>query len=308
MVNNIPSFLLLSSSQQPLQRGGGKIRFPFLEKGVDHLANIVKQGYIQWEYSFRNGFFQRMDARVKIFFLLFFLLIVSIKKEVVPEVGIFLFVLMLTILSRLHLLRVYKKVLLFGFLFGFLIALPSALNLVTKGEILLPIGKLSKSYRLWIYHLPQEIGFTKPGIYGVVMLTLRVINSLSLSFLVLYTTPFHEIIRALKVLKVPHSFLLIISLCYKYIFILVKTIEEMHLAKKSRLMRELRPAEARGWAVSRMAFLYRKTQLRCEEVFKAMTARGFSDRLRFYGFPAMGKYDWTVASLFFCLGIFLLWI
>ena len=131
------------------------------------------------------------------------------------------------------------------------------------------------------------------------MLTMRVINSLSLSFLVLYTTPFHEIMRALKVLKVPDTFLIIITLCYKYIFIFSKTVEDMHLAKKSRIVRELSNTEAREWIAGRIAFIFRKTRLRCEEVFKAMIGRGFSDTIKLYGFRKMRTADWCAAIFSF---------
>jgi cobalt ECF transporter T component CbiQ len=267
---------------------------------------VIGNGYAQWKFSSQNGFFQRIDARVKVLFLLFFIVIVSLKRGVLPETCIWLFVFVLTLFSRLSILKVYKRVLLLGFVLGFLVALPSAFNVITSGEIVLPIVRLPKSYTFWIYHIPADIGLTREGIYGVAMLTLRVINSLSLSFLVLYTTPFHEVIRALKVLKVPDSFLIIITLCYKYIFIFSKTVEEMHLAKKSRIIRELNHAEAREWIAGRMAFIFRKTRLRCEEVFKAMIGRGFSDSIKFYGFGKMRNADWFAAIfLFFAAILFL---
>jgi energy-coupling factor transporter transmembrane protein EcfT len=179
---------------------------------------------------------------------------------------------------------------------------------ITRGEIILPIVKLPRSYHFWIYHIPAEIGLTREGMYGVTMLTLRVINSLSLSFLVLYTTPFHEVIRAFKVLKVPDSFLMIITLCYKYIFIFSKTVEEMHLAKKSRIVRGLDHAEAREWITSRMAFIFRKSRLRYEEVFKAMLGRGFSDSIKFCGFEKMRMADWFAAIFLFLSAIFFLFM
>jgi cobalt/nickel transport system permease protein len=308
MANKIPPFLLVQSTRASIKQGTGKLKAPFLERGIDHLAGVIKSGYAQWEFSPQIGFFQKIDARVKVLFLLFFVFIVSLKRDVLPETYICIFVFMLILFSRLSILRVYKRVLFFGFLFGFLIALPSAFNVITKGEIVLPVARLSRPYSFWIYHIPADIGITREGIDGVVMLTMRVVNSVSLSFLVLYTTPFHEIIRALKVLKVPDSFLMIITLCYKYIFILSKTVEDMHLAKKSRIVRELSRAEAREWIAGRMAFIFRKTRLRCEEVFKAMIGRGFSDKIKFYGFRKMRMADWGAATFLFFAGILLLFI
>ncbi len=303
MANRIPSFLLAPSISRSFKRGTGKVKVPFLERGINHLAGVIRNGYAQWEFSSRKGFFQGIDARVKVLFLLCFIVIVSLKRDMLPESCISVFVFLLTLFSRLDILKVYRKVLFLGFVFGFLVALPSALNVITKGEIILPVVRLERSYTFWIYHLPADIGFTREGMYAVAMLTLRVINSLSLSFLVLYTTPFQEVIRSLKVLKVPDSLLIIITLCYKYIFIFSKTVEEMHLAKKSRGIRESNHAEAREWIAGRMAFLFRKSRWKCEEVFKAMIGRGFSDSVKFYGFGKMQIGDWFAAAFFFFAAI-----
>lgn len=306
MASRIPPFLLVRSTARSFKQGTGKVRLPFLERGIDHLAGVIRNGYVQWEFSSQNGFFQRIDARVKVLFLLFFILIVSLKRDVLPETCLWIFVVALTLFSRLNILKVYRRVFLLGFVFGFLVALPSAFNMITKGEIILSIANLQRSYRFWIYHIPADIGITREGIHAVAMLTLRVINSLSLSFLVLYTTPVQEIIRALKVLKVPDSFLMIVTLCYKYIFIFSKTVEEMHLAKKNRTIRELNHGEAREWIADRMAFIFRKARLRCEEVFKAMIGRGFSDSIKFYGFRKMRMTDWYAAIFLFFAGFLFL--
>ena len=307
MENKTPSFLLTPSASG-FKRGKETVKVPFLERGMHHLAGVIKEGYVQWNGSSQNGFFQKIDARVKVLFLLFFIVIVSLKREVLPETCIWIFVFALVLSSRLSVSKVYRRVFLLGFVFGFLVALPSAFNVVTTGEIIVPIVRLDKPYTFWIYHLPAVIGLTREGIDGVVLLTLRVINSLSLSFLVLYTTPFHELIRALKVLKAPDSFLMIITLCHKYIFLFSKTVEEMHLAKKSRVVRGLSRTEAREWVVGRMAFIFKKSRLRCEEVFKAMVGRGFSDEVKFYGFGRMRTADWGAAIFFFFAAILFLLI
>ena len=306
MANKIPSFLLDRSSPAPLKRDSGRARISFVEKGINHLAGVIKRGYIPSELLSKNGLFQKIDPRIKIFFLIFFILIVSLKKDLLSELYVLIFVFILVLLSRLKLVTFYRRVLLFGFIFGFLIALPSAFNFVTKGEIILPVATLSRSHDFWIYHVPATIGITKEGMLGVAMLTMRVINSLSLSFLVLYTTPFPEMVRALKILKVPDTFLIIISLCYKYIFIFSKTIEDMYLAKRARMLREDDNKKAREWTAGRLALIFRKTQLRCEEVFRAMVGRGFSDSIKLYGFGKMRATDWASGAILFSVGLLFL--
>ena len=308
MKSKMPSFLLESPSSDSFSRVRGGLKMPFIEKGIRHVAHVIKTGYIQWETASKNDFFQSIDARIKVLFLLFFVIIVSLKKDILPEVLIGLFVFTLAMISRLNIFSLYKRVLFFGFIFGFLIALPSAFNMITKGEIIFPIIHLSKPCRFWIYEVPEEIGLTREGMNGVMMLTSRVMNSLALSFLILYTTPFPEIIRALKLLKIPDGFLMIITLSYKYIFIFAKTIEDMHLAKKSRLAGQVSNAEARRWIAGRIALIFKKIRLRCEETFKAMQSRGFSGSIKIYSVRKLRTHDWITGVVFFLIGVLFLWI
>ncbi|BCB95936.1 cobalt ECF transporter T component CbiQ [Dissulfurispira thermophila] len=280
----------------------------FIDSSISHLGKVIKSGYIQWELSSKDGFFHGLDARVKMLFLIFFIIIISLKKEILSELIIVLFIFGLTAISRLNLFNFYKKVIPLGFIFGFLIALPSSFNVITKGEIILPVIHFSKSYDFWIYHIPETIGITRQGISGVFMLTLRVFNSIALSFLILYTTPFSEIIRALKVFKVPDAVLMIITLTYKYIFIFAKTVEDVYLAKKSRTAVKIDNNDARNWTAGRIVFMLKKTQQRCDDVFKAMLSRGFSDTIKLYGFRKMDSRDWTAGLFLFFAGVMFLWI
>lgn len=288
--------------------GEGSLKIPFIERGIHHLADVIKTGYIQWETASKDNFFQRIDPRIKVLFLLYFIIIVSLKKDILPEVltGVFIFILML--ISRLNILSLYKRVFFIGFFFGFLVALPSSCNVITRGELILPIIHLSRPYDFWVYRIPQEIGFTREGLYGLIMLTFRVMNSLALSFFVIYTTPFPEIMKALKVLKVPDAFIMIITLSYKYMFIFAKTVEDMHLAKKSRLAGHTSDKEARQWIAGRIAFMFKKTRKRCEEIFDAMLSRGFSEDIKIYGVRKFFPRDWYAGAVLFLAGILFLWM
>ncbi len=308
MKSKIPSFLLEQPSADPFVRSRGEMKMSYLEKGINQLAQIIKSGYMQWDSAAMDGFFQKIDARIKVIFLLFYIVIVSLKKEIMPELLLGGSVLVLALISRLNIFSFYKRVLLLGFFFGFLIALPSAFNMITKGDVVLSVITFSRDYHFWIYTIPHEIGITREGINVVAMLTLRVLNSLALSFLVLYTTPFPEIIKALKVLKVPDSFLMVITLSYKYIFIFAKTVEDMHLAKKSRLTGQLNNADARSWIAGRIGFIFKKTRLRCEEIFKAMLSKGFSEDIKLYKPQKLTPPDLVKGCALLLPGVLFLWM
>jgi energy-coupling factor transporter transmembrane protein EcfT len=269
---------------------------------VEHVASVLRTGFIQWETASRRGFLQGIDARVKALFLIFFIVLVSLKKTILSEGAIGLFLFGLAIASRVNLVGHYRKIILLTFVFGLLLALPSACNIITPGEIMLPVVHLEKSRTFGVFTVPQEVGVTDEGLRRVAMLSLRVMNSLSISLLVFATTPFVEFIKALKILRVPDVFLMTITLSYKYIFIFVTTVYEMHMAKKSRLAGPERDREARRWIAGRIAFMYHKGQQRCEEVFRAMTARGLSDSIKFHHMPPLTRKDWlTGAGLFLSL-------
>ncbi len=308
MRERIPSFLLQLPTSDTFRLEGKSLKIPFLEKGLNHLGSLIRTAYSQWEWSSQEGLFQKTDARIKVLFLILFLVIVSLKKEVGSELFIGAALLFLMVLSRLPLLQLYKKILFLSLIFGFLVALPSALNLFNDGEILFPLLQLPRAYPFWIYTVPERIGLTGDGLQGVALLTLRVINSLSVTFLVVYTTPFPEIIRALKVFRVPDSLLITLFLSYKYLFIFAKTVEEIHLAKKSRLLREIPPRGARRWVAGRIAFLVKRTQRKSEEVFNAMLSRGFSNSVKMYEPGRLELRDWITGGSLLLMGSFLLWI
>ena len=305
MRDRIPHFLL-ETAPVVSEKQGGKLKESFIDKGLVQVGEVIRTAYLQWEFAARTGFFQQTDPRIKILFLVVFAVIISLKREVYAEFLIALFLFMIVAVSRLSLTSFYKRVFFFSFFFGFLIALPSSLNLITKGDIVIPLFHLSQPHRFWIYQIPAEIGITREGLLGVCMLSLRVMNSLSLALLVLFTTPLPEIIKALKVLKVPDVFLMILFLSYKYIFVFAKTLQDIHLAKKSRLVGKVRSKEGRQWIAGRMAFIFRKTQRRCEEVFKAMVARGFSQEIRLHQFKKLTVRDHLVGCGLFGFAVLFL--
>ena len=308
MKNKIPGFLLCTPIQANYAEERVKQRSSYIDKGIGHLSEMITTGYLNVGQESGKGFFQKLDPRVKVFFLIFFVVIVSLKTDIFSEAAITVFTFLLVVSSRINLAQFYKKIAGLTFLFGFLVVFPSAFNVVTPGELILPVITLPHPYEFLIYHIPKEIGLTRQGVDGVMMLCLRMMNSLTISLLVIHTTPFHRIIKALQVFRVPQAFLLIITLSYKYIFIFAKTVEGMYFARKSRLVGMVRDDEAREWVVGRIAHMFRKSMSRYEEVFRAMVARGFAEEVRLSDIGELTTTDRLSGGFFLLAGIFILWM
>ncbi len=306
MKGEIPSFLLSAPRHNSKVTSRGRVPASFFDKGINCAASIIKTTYVEWDTAQKQGLLQQFDARVKILFLLIFILMVSLKKGVLPEITIGLLTLALVVTSRIKVIPFLKRTAILCFLFGFLPALPSILNIFVKGELVFPLVYLSKPYDFWVYHIPATIGITQQGLESWTMLTLRVFNSLSLSYLVICTTPFPQIMKGLKSLRVPDPFLMIVTLCYTYIFIFGLTMEEIHLARKGRSVAVDR-VEARDWAAGRMVFLLKKTGKRCEDVYDAMRARGYSGDVTLLACGKLKRKD-MAALASFCAAALLIFI
>ena len=198
---------------------------------------------------------------------------------------------LLAVLSRVSLLFLYGRVIPLAFFFGFLVSAPAMLNVISTGRVVLPLFELSRPYAFWIYFVPQHIGITDVGINICAKLTLRVFASLSLSFLVVATTSFPEIVRALKLFRLPDSILLILTLTYKYVYLFALTITDMYRAKKARLVLGTSASEFRQWSAGRMVTVFRRTERRVDDIYRAMLSRGFSGELRLLAGHALKPLD-----------------
>lgn len=295
--SRIPSYLLQRSHTLLHKRQGGRrVNSTFLDRGLLGLSRLIKSTYVQWDLSTREGLFQGLDARLKLLFLLFFAVAISLEKDPVSELFIAPILFVLAILSRLRLIPLYSRVLGLSFVFGVLLSFPSCCNILVPGTVVAPLYSFDRTYDLLFFHIPRTVGLTREGMTLAALLSLRVANSLTVSLLVLFTTPFPDLVKALRLLRAPNVIIVILTLFYKYLFILTCSLEEMHLAMKSRLVSAVPGQEARTWAADRMASVYRKSQRTCDEVFRAMQSRGFTGEIRLTDTHRLSSKDWLAGS------------
>ena len=305
---NLPPFLLEKSNATENAAGKGHIRYAYLDRGIAGISAMIQTCFFNRTFPAREGWLQKIDARIKVALLALLIIIISIKTRLIPELVISAFLIILVILSRLDVIRFYTHVLKYTCLFGLVVTSPALFNIITPGEMLFPVIELGRSRQWWLYQIPQQIGITSQGLQAVSMLNLRILNSMTMASLIIQTTPFGDMMKALRVFRIPDTLLLIITLSHKYIFILAKTIDDMFLARKSRLAGSVRDSEARTWIAGRMGHLFRKSRMKYEEIFRAMEARGFCDEVRLPAFDRLNNLSRLSGCLFLLVGLFLLWV
>jgi len=137
-------------------------------------------------------------------------------------------------------------------------------------------------------YLGRRLLWMEPFVLGVGVLTLLqpegwkvflgivVKSTLSLVTMVLLanTTPFAEILRVLRRVRVPGLLVTTLALMYRYLFVLVDEGERMHRARAARTFDQRR---WHGWTTlaTVVGQLFVRSTERAERIYAAMCARGW---------------------------------
>jgi len=273
----------------------------FLERTLMEISSFFKDGLFSEEYANKNGMLQKMDPRVKVVVLMLLLITVSLLRHLLLITSLYLFILLLVIFSKISLRFFIPRVWLFIPLFAGIIAIPALFNVFVPGEPLFVIIEFGEKWSLGPFEIPEIISITRQGSLAATVLVMRVATSVSLVILLLLTTRWPHLLKALRVLWVPQMFTFIISMTYRYIHLFLRLIEDTHLAKKSRVIKKTTVSEGLGWVTSQMGSVLRRTLEMSENVYSAMVSRGFTNEVRILDTFKMRKVDYLWGIFFILL-------
>jgi energy-coupling factor transporter transmembrane protein EcfT len=140
-------------------------------------------------------------------------------------------------------------------------------------------------------------------------LLLRVSTSLSLTLLLVLTTPWNTVLGALSVLRVPDVFVLMLGMTYRYIYLLLLIANDMFLSRKSRVVGRLSVGDSQQITASIAGALLGKSLDVSSAVYLAMQSRGFRGTIVSLKPFEMQRKDWfwsailgSIAALSIILG------
>jgi cobalt/nickel transport system permease protein len=301
--NKIPSYLLNTGHEQHELLNVKRAKLSFLEKTILNSASTVKSIYQQAENAARENFIQKVNPNVKFISLIYLEILISLVGNLQKQVVISALIFLLFLFARVKVVQVYRKIFFLAFIFGFLVTFPASLNIITPGKVIFNLITFDKPSHFWIYEIPQNIGFTENGFKVVLMIFLRVLNSVSIALLIIFTTPFPSFIKSFKIIGVPDTFLMIISLAYKYIYILSRTIEETYFALKSRLAGNIRTENLRNIISGRIFFIFKKSGIIYGSTYFAMVSRGYNGKIKLNSEYHFSFTDWVSLIVIAATGI-----
>lgn len=247
----------------------------FLDATLGHVVSFLGETMFNERTSARNGFFQMIEPRIKIITLLLFIVILSLQKSI-EGVAIFLVLaVLLGTASKVPLLSFLKR-LMPAAAITFFISIPVLLNLVVEGQPLLVLFKFEGPVKIGPMVFPQEISITWQGLKSASTLFLRVVASVSLVFLLTMTTSPNAFMKSLSSL-VPGSLKPVVSISYRYIFFLMRKVEQFVMGLKSRQIAVVGPAKGRHWVASRIGLLFSMSMEFSDELAMAMKSRGYRE-------------------------------
>jgi cobalt/nickel transport system permease protein len=269
------------------RRGGGR---SLARKTADSIAAAVTDVLQNEEIAARPGLLQRLDPRIKLLSLVLFAVTASLVHSVWVLLALIGVTVALAALSRVGVASFERRVWFSAGLLAFLVAAPSAMQVFTPGAVVVSLGPFS---------------LTEPGLLGVATLVTRVVAAAGFALLIIWTMRWSDLLKALSAMRLPDVVVATLAMTQKQILTLLRTVEQIHLARESRTLTRGSSRADRAWVTERMAFVVRKSMKTADDVYDAMLSRGFTGAMPSLVALRLRARDWTwlAASIAACAAI-----
>ena len=285
----------------PPGRAAKKIRLLFVDRTLKAMAGLLEEFIFSDAHAHKPGMLQGLDARAKLLGVLLLIVGTSLLHSIPLIYALYGVTLILAILSRIEAIFFIKRVWLVLPLFAGIIALPATLNIFTPGDPALAIYSMGKSYQIGPYTIPSEISMTRQGIFSALLLVGRVAVSMSFVLLLTLTTPWADLLKALRSVRIPQVYVQTLGMTLRYLMLLSLMVQEMHIAKKSRTIQRRKTWLEQRWIAGQVGTLFKRSMQLSTEVHRAMVARGYRGEVRILKVFRMQKKDYL--WLVFCVSL-----
>ncbi|HEX8797430.1 MAG TPA: cobalt ECF transporter T component CbiQ [Terriglobales bacterium] len=257
------------------------------------LTRALGNALVSEQIARRRGLLQMLDPRVRVIGLLALVLAVTLSHRIDVVVVLFLGAVILALLSyvshKLLVIRVWLVVL----AFTGIIALPALF--LTPGEAIVtsPTGSLR---------------ITSQGLTAAVLLIARVETAVTLTTLLVLTTPWIEILKSLRTFRIPQEVVMMLAMTHRYIFLLAQTASQMFESRQSRTVGVLDRSAQRHMTTRTAGVLLSKSVELSHDVFLAMQSRGFRGDARVLSEFRMRSWDYLGLAAFLLAGVIAVWV
>lgn len=279
---------LLLSRGRATPAAGGKFRRGFVEGTVESLMETADHAIFAEALARIPGLLQNLDPRVKVAGLGCLVIAAASVHRLSALLGLLALGILLAAASHVPARMLLGKIWVPALSFSGVIALPAIF--LTHGLVL---------YRLPLLDWPV----TRQGLVTAAFLILRVETASTFSALLILTTEWTRVLKALRFFRFPVTAVVILGMTYRYVFLLLRTAGEMFESRRSRLVGALEPADRRRLAAASVGVLLSKSFQLSAEVHCAMRARGYAGEVYLLDDLSIGARDWFQLSLFLAIAV-----
>jgi cobalt ECF transporter T component CbiQ len=255
----------------------------FLERSLTSFLSAMEHALDAEELAKADGLLQRLDPRIKVIGILALIIAAATAHKLWVIGAVFAIALALAAASHVSQLLLAKRVWIPVLLFTGIIALPAPFVIPSRV----------------VWRLPG-LGWplTAQGLLSAQYLMTRVETAATLSVLLILSTPWTRVLKALRVLRVPVVLVAILGMAYRYIFLLLESARDMLESRRSRMVGELKGSDRRRLAAASVGVLMSKTLQLSGDVYSAMLSRGFRGEVYMLDDFRTAALDWIMLSMF----------
>jgi cobalt ECF transporter T component CbiQ len=263
-----------------------------IERSLSSFVDVLQHAFDAEEIAKKKGLLQKLDPRVKILAILPLIVIAALTRRLRVVIVLFAIAVAIALLSKVPLITLAKRVWLAVLTFTGFISVPALF--LTPGRA--------------IYSLPL-LGWsvTAPGLRAAAYLIMRAETAATFCVVVVLCTPWSNVLKALRVLRMPVVLVVILGMTYRYIFLLLRTAHDMLESRKSRMVGQLDARELRKMTAASAGVLMSKTLQLSGDVYLAMRSRGFQGEVYVLDEFQTGWLDWMMLILFTAIASLAFW-
>lgn len=267
-------------------------RRSYVERTVDALIEVMDRAVEAERRAGARGLLQRVDPRVKVAGVLALVASVALARNLTTLAALVSLAIAAAAASRLPLRLLVTRVWIGPLAFTGVIALPALFT--TPGDALVTMPGIG-----WTV--------TAQGVTSAAYLLLRVLAAATLAFLLVFTTPWTHVLKALRTFGVPAVAVVVLGMTWRYILLLLGAAHRMFEARRSRAVGPLAGRERRRTTAAAAGVLLDRSMRLSEEVFFAMQSRGFRGDVRVIDEFRMRRRDWAALAGFAALTTLFIW-
>lgn len=264
-----------------------------VERSLASFVEALEHAFYAEELAKKNGLLQKLDPRVKIAAVLPLIVIAALARRLWVIVALFAAAVVLALLSKVPLATLAKRVWLGVLTFTGFISFPALF--LTPGQA--------------IYTLPL-LGWTvtEHGLRAAMYLIMRAETAATFSVLLVLCTSWSNVLKALRVLRLPIVLVVILGMTYRYIFLLLRNAHDMFMSRKSRMVGHLDGRKQRRAATASAGVLMSKTIQLSGDVYLAMRSRGFQGEVYVLDEFQTHWFDWAMLAVFITIALLAFWL